>query len=43
MYVALFALSFQLGLTAGAVSPQARLLPSRADSARGDTSGRVRP
>jgi hypothetical protein len=34
MYVALFALSFQLGLTAGAVSPQARLLPSRADSAR---------
>ena len=34
MYVALLALSFQLGLTAGAVAPQARVLPSRADSLR---------
>lgn len=34
MYVALLALSFQLGLTAQAVSPQGRVAPSPADSMR---------
>ena len=34
MHVALLALSFQLGLTAGAVSPQGRLSPTPADSMR---------
>jgi hypothetical protein len=34
MHVALLALSFQLGLTAGAVSPQGRLSPTPTDSMR---------
>jgi hypothetical protein len=34
MYVALLALSFQLGLTAGPVSPQGRVSSSPADSMR---------
>ena len=34
MYVALLALSFQLGLTAAAVSPQGRVRPAPADSMR---------